>query len=611
MGGVRVRPARVAHLAAPPPEPGATVRRTAGGRRRRLLRAGILAAALGLVSVATVVAARSSGAAWGELDGARRAMETGRLALVEGRVADARWAFREARAGLGRARDHLDSPVLRGIRALPVAGRSLDAVHAMIEAGTSLARSGETMATALDELPGGLGALAPTGGGVPLEPLRRLLGPLERSHGLLVEAREVLRGAPRTLVLGPVAGELADLSERLDRAVETVATARDLVREVPVLLGGEGTRRYFVGAQNPAELRGTGGLIGAYSILAARDGRIAIEPFRPIHGLPNLPVGRVPAPNGDYSRRYDRFGGAGFWQNINMTPDFPSAAAAIEGLYERVAGRRLDGTILVDPFAVAALLELVGPAAIPGTDRVQEAEDAVAFHSNEAFGVIPEGAERKEVLGEATAVVLRELLDGGADDPLAVAGAIVELVDGGHLLLHSTDPEVQAALGQAGATGALPGGDGDFLGVVVNNAGGNKLDFYADRRVSYEVELRPGGRSVGRATVELANGAPESGQPRYVIGPFPGASGAGESVMHVSTFCAASCLLERFSRDGEVGPSGSEVELSHRVYSTVLRLPGGAETRLSYAWSVEVAWSGEGVRGVYRLAVLGQSSIRP
>ncbi|MBI4261133.1 MAG: hypothetical protein HY658_11260 [Actinobacteria bacterium] len=81
--------------------------------------------------------------------------------------------------------------------------------------------------------------------------------------------------------------------------------------------------------------------------------------------------------------------------------------------------------------------------------------------------------------------------------------------------------------------------------------------------------------------------------------------------MHVSTFCAASCLLERFSRDGEVGPSGSEVELSHRVYSTVLRLPGGAETRLSYAWSVEDAWSGDGVRGVYRLAVLGQTTIRP
>ena len=36
---------------------------------------------------------------------------------------------------------------------------------------------------------------------------------------------------------------------------------------LPSFLGADGPRRYLFGASNPAELRGTGGLIGAYAIL--------------------------------------------------------------------------------------------------------------------------------------------------------------------------------------------------------------------------------------------------------------------------------------------------------------------------------------------------------
>jgi Protein of unknown function (DUF4012) len=43
--------------------------------------------------------------------------------------------------------------------------------------------------------------------------------------------------------------------------------------------------------------------------------------------------------------------GAGFWQAINATPDFPSAATATVRQYERTEDADLDGVIAVDPFA--------------------------------------------------------------------------------------------------------------------------------------------------------------------------------------------------------------------------------------------------------------------
>lgn len=45
-----------------------------------------------------------------------------------------------------------------------------------------------------------------------------------------------------------------------------------LAEHLPGFLGAKESRRYLIGAQNPAELRGTGGLIGAIGELTVHDG---------------------------------------------------------------------------------------------------------------------------------------------------------------------------------------------------------------------------------------------------------------------------------------------------------------------------------------------------
>src|SRR4029450_127322 len=130
--------------------------------------------------------------------------------------------------------------------------------------------------------------------------------------------------------------------------------------------GQGGERRYLVVAQNPAELRGTGGILGALAILTFRDGRLSISGTAPIQDLADPAQSDVPDPSEEYARNYDQFGGAASWHNMNMTPDFPSAAQAALTNYRVGQGRRLDGVIAVDPYAFRAMLSVTGAVAVPG-----------------------------------------------------------------------------------------------------------------------------------------------------------------------------------------------------------------------------------------------------
>jgi len=578
-------------------------------RTRRTLRIILLLAGAFLAAVAgglaLLVPARS------HLADARDMMRAGRDALVDGEPAVAGDRFRSAEAAFARAGETASNPLTDLAGLIPIVGRTPDAVEAVARSGEIVARAGQALSTALEDLPGGVASLAPRDGVLPLDALRSLAAPVGRAAALVAEAGREVAGAETTWVPGPVARPVEGFVAQVEDLGTTLRSTHGLLRALPAFAGGDRPRRYFVGAQNPAELRGTGGLIGAYSILTMRDGRLSLGPFRDAATLEDFDLGDVPPPNPDYARRYDRYGGAGFWKNINMTPDFPSAATAIERLYARTAEVTLDGTILADPAALASLVEATGPVRVPGTDVRLEADEVMPFLANEAYALFEDPAHRKRLLGAMAGEVLRRYLGGASeDDPAEAATALVEAAAGGHLLLHSTDRDIQEAFERAGVAGRLLLPTGDHLVVSANNAAGNKVDFYVDRTIRYEVALLPDGVAEADVRIRYANGAPRSGQPAYVIGPFPGVSRAGEDVIISSAFCGR-CRIHRATRDGAETPVLLEEELEHTVATNVLRLRAEDAATLSYGWTILEAWTGDPAAGTYRLTFQGQTTIRP
>jgi len=106
----------------------------------------------------------------------------------------------------------------------------------------------------------------------------------------------MIEGTPATLLWGPVADARADAIAGIERASVTLGAGEDLLAGFPTFAGADGPRRYLLFAQSPAELRGTGGIWGAYAILTVSDGRFEIGPFTRTRSLPEFPPDAVPEP---------------------------------------------------------------------------------------------------------------------------------------------------------------------------------------------------------------------------------------------------------------------------------------------------------------------------
>jgi hypothetical protein len=581
------------------------------GRKRRRLRALLVLLAIGGLLAWGAYAAISLLTVRAEVTAARELAQRGVAALLDADPATAHSDLTGAVEAFSSAQRRLEGPTVLPLRAVPVLRPNVRGATALAAAGARSAAGGQQVAGALADLPGGVGALLPRGGVIPLEPIERIAPALRRADELLAEARGLVATAPETGLVGPLAEARAELVTKLNELAPAVATAARVTDALPAFLGGDGPKRYFLGASNTAELRGSGGLVGAYALLTIDRGAVDIGGFSSIHDLPVVPADDIAPPNPDYAARYNRYGGAGFWQNINMTPDFPSAATAIEALYERVTGTAVDGTIVVHPHALAGLLALTGAAEVPGGGTV-DADTVVAYVANEAFGQLTDPDARKELLGAVAAAALERFLTGDTGgSPVAAVRALGGAAGGGHLVMHARDPEVQAAFEDAGVAGRLLDPDGDYLAAVVNNAAANKADFYADRTVHYRVELHEDGAASATAAVELANHAPMEGAPAYVIGPNVADAAPGENRSLLSVYCARGCRREGFRRSLTEGVLREDTELGHPVFTTMVPLRSGEAERVELDWTLDDAWEPQGDGGVYRLTVQNQPTIRP
>jgi hypothetical protein len=547
------------------------------------------------------------------LGSARAAAVDAQAALAEGRMADAAERLTAARSGFRLGRYVLRNPVAWVGGLLPVGGSSTRLAGDLAYAGHLAADAALGSLDAVMGLPDGFGSLLPSDGRVPLEPLASIAPALRRSADDLALAAATVESAPSLLVPGPLARARAQAVEELAPAAEGAAAAAALAEQLPGLLGGDGARRYFLGASNPAELRGSGGFVGAYAVLEVDDGQVDIGGFRPIHDLGTVPAGRIDPPSEEFAGRYDRFGGAGFWMNLNLSRDFPTVASAIMRLYQRVEGERLDGVVIVDPHALSVLLELSGPQRVATTGVEVTAGNVVAYVTNEAYGQFDANEERKDVLGDVAAAALAGLLRGEvAGDATAAMTALGRAAARGHILVHAADPGVQRALVAAGVAGQLPVDEGSLLAVVQNSASASKVDYYLEQTLAAEIVLRPDGSAQVDLELELRNGAPTEGPPGHVIGPNAPGLEAGDHLALLSLYCAP-CVPQAARIGGRDAEVRVGTELGAVVVDTDIHIPAGGQRAVTYALEIPGAWQSQelGTAGRYRLTIRGQNRIIP
>jgi hypothetical protein len=516
--------------------------------------------------------------------------------------------FDQARQAFADARDMFDSWWGQPVLVVPGVAQQARALSRMSEIGVDLATSGSRTSRAADP-----GATQLTGGTVPLEKIAALEAPLTEARQSLLTAGTRLGHIDATWLVAPLDNKLSNLRAKVVRAAHDAETGIQAARVVPSLLGANGqTKRYFVAFQTPAEQRASGGIIGNYAVVSFTNGHLTLEASGRDGDLNAGGDGnRTLTGPPDYVARYAQYGPQRVWQNVTFSPDWPSVAQVIEGLYPQSGGTPVDGVISVDPRALAAFLKLTGPVHVDGLDAPLAAKTAATFLLRDQYLKFPDLQARVDVLGNAVDAVIHRIQNGNLPGAGRIGKVLGPMVKEGRLKLQTVDPAGEQFLARIHAGGALPAVRGDFAGLVTQNASGNKIELFLHRSLKYESVVDPVTGTVHAvATITLRNDAPASGLPDYVIngsGSDPTPPGHYRGVVSFYTPLA----LQRASIDGAPMTPVTETELGRNVITRVVDLDSGgtATIRLELGGPVVLPKVDGGRR--YRLTVWHQPTIEP
>ncbi|GAA2895374.1 DUF4012 domain-containing protein [Streptosporangium fragile] len=502
------------------------------------------------------------------LDATRTALTRLRAAMDTGDLRPVAAALAEAREHAAEARRLTQGPDWWALAHTPLVGDAATTVRGLAWAAAELtdALSGVQQA--------GAPLMAITTHS--LDDMRRQLAALDAVAPALDDAVTRLRRADSRLAATPATTGLRQVDEARGTALAEIGRLRGLLRTaadtaalLPPMLGRDGPRRYFLAFQTNAEARGTGGLVGAFGILRAERGRIAIERLSSNNGLATSPV-----PVTDHGSAYRKRYGESATKMLsvsNLSPHFPYAAATWTGLWERQHREKLDGALATDPVGLSHLLKLIGPVTLPDGEKVT-AENVVALTERDAYARYTDPVARKRFLLRVAGAV-GEALPASFADPARLLPALGRMVDERRVQIWSRHRAEQRRLAGTPVGGVLPRRPGPFAGLVVNNSAGGKLDYYLERSLDYRLGPCQGGRRATTVRVRLTNDVPRGPLPSYVTGRLDSPRRShvpGSNLLWVSLYGGLGSTLTEARLDGEQVPVLRETERSRPVYSALL-----------------------------------------
>jgi hypothetical protein len=515
----------------------------------------------------------------GHVAAAQEAATSGLELAKSGKQDDSGIQFTISADEFESAEGYLTSWYVQPSRLVPILGYQTDALGRMASIGHELAGTAERVTTQADYR-----RITANDGRIDVAEIQAWGAPLAQIEAALVDAEKETQQIDTDWLAGVINERYVELDEQVATALDETQVARQAVAVAPDLLGANGVRHYFIAFTTPAESRGLGGFMGNWAILEANNGHLELirdgrsSDLAPRRGEPRRTLD-APA---DYVARYGSLDPQSQFRDITFSPDFPSVAKAISTVYpQTVDGIPIDGALAVDPYAIAAMLDITGPVAVEGLDEKLDADNAADYLVREQylkFDPAEANAERKDVLEAASRTTFDAFINQKTFRPSQLAEVLGPVVAERRLVAYSATPAEESLIDRVGLDGSFPAAtDGDFLTLVTQNAGNNKMDIYLKRSIDYDVVVDPqSGDLQATATVTLHNDAPSSGLPKYVIGNRK-SSGQPDGVNWMWFNFYTPHLLSEATWNGQPMSVGEQSEFGRRVYQTYLPVPSGGD----------------------------------
>lgn len=497
----------------------------------------------------------------------------------------ARGDLKSAEEAFASAQVTLSRPAPRIAALIPAFGSNISAIDKLARSGREATRAGLSLLDAAEALSlksDNMGSLY-VDGRLNLGPFKLATKHMELANHKLAIAQAEAKEAQKGLLIPQIKKPLKQYSEEIDQIYKSTVRVEKVLRLIPSFLGSDEKRSYFLAVQNNTELRATGGLIGDYGIVTVNNGKIELVKFEEIHVLERenqLPVKATK----DFIERYERFASTSNWLNANMSPDFPTVSNVLLQLYEDTTGERLDGIIGIDPVGLKYLLEAIGPTQTQD-GIVVEAKNAIDWTLVDAYKVFEERQDRKDFLKDVATAVWKRIERGDFKDPRLLSIKLTKALNDKHMVLYSTLKSEEQTIKDLGYAGALDTTKGDYLQVVVQNQGGNKVDVYLDQHIDYNASINKDGMLVSKVTVTLKNNAPRTGLPLYVSGSHPLGAKDAESHLYLSAYVPGGSRLLKCTHNSKKGNPEIGSEMDKTIFSYYLKIPAGEKEAVSFTYA--------------------------
>jgi hypothetical protein len=283
-----------------------------------------------------------------------------------------------------------------------------------------------------------------------------------------------------------------------------------------------------------------------------------------------------------------------FMQDVNLTPDFPSAAKIGQEMWERKTGQRVDGVLSIDPIALGYILEATGPVSV--ADAGLAAVAATSELPTELTGAnvvqtllsdVYAKIDRPELQDAYFASVAQQIfvaLSGGEADAKRLISSVTRAAEEGRVLVWSAKKEEQAVISGHSLSGSVSGSSvrPAQFGVYFNDGTGAKMDYYVKRTVQLVKECPRDGYEQTTVRVTSTNTAPTDAAttlPPYVTG--GGAFGVppGSVQTNIVAYGPVQANAETAKLDGERTDFAPFVHSNRPVGVLAIRLaPGESKT---------------------------------
>lgn len=301
-----------------------------------------------------------------------------------------------------------------------------------------------------------------------------------------------------------------DMSKEIDKISNLSRLVSGTVDVLPTIFGLDGQKNYLLLFQNNMELRPGGGFIGSYGLLTLDKGRIADFSINDVYDADGQLKGHVEPP---FPIR--RYLPSAHWylRDSNFDVDFAKGASVSAFLLNAETGKIVDGVIGIDLTFVKNILSAIGPVYVADyKETVSENNLFQLAESHAEKNFFPGSTQKKDFLRALFLAIQLEFNSKKTFPYLNLSEVLADSILEKHVVFAFNDPSLQNTFSVNNLSSTLTderktekNSINDFVGINEANLGVNKVNYFIQRLVSYNLIMDDSGGLSGQLNIKYAN----------------------------------------------------------------------------------------------------------